>query len=130
MLYAKHIAKQKMGLQPTIWSRANHVVRARARTLRPPRRAKLPRFKSACHPLPARRRPPRAPHRPRSAAPPPPPCCNKTPKTPQNPSKPRQILVREPYGVVQSFSKVLSPTLQELGYASLAEIYSELRAQG
>jgi hypothetical protein len=41
-----------------------------------------------------------------------------------------QILVREPYGVVQSFSKVLRPTLQELGYAALAEIYSELRALG
>lgn len=27
-----------------------------------------------------------------------------------------QLLVREPYGVVQSFSKGLQPTLQELGY--------------
>lgn len=41
-----------------------------------------------------------------------------------------QILVRDPYSVVQSFSKVLAPTLQELGYAALAEIYSELRALG
>lgn len=41
-----------------------------------------------------------------------------------------QLLVREPYGVVQSFSKVLAPTLQELGYAALAEVLSELRALG
>lgn len=27
-----------------------------------------------------------------------------------------QLLVREPYGVLQSFSKVLQPTQQELGY--------------
>jgi len=27
-----------------------------------------------------------------------------------------QLLVREPYGVVQSFSKGLQPTLLELGY--------------
>jgi hypothetical protein len=27
-----------------------------------------------------------------------------------------QLLVREPYGVVQSFSKVLQPSLLELGY--------------
>ena len=27
-----------------------------------------------------------------------------------------QVLVREPYGVLQSFSRVLEPTQQELGY--------------
>jgi hypothetical protein len=27
-----------------------------------------------------------------------------------------QLLVREPYGVVQSFSKVIQPSLLELGY--------------
>jgi len=46
------------------------------------------------------------------------------------PYPPPQILVRDPYSVVQSFSKVLHPTLQELGYAALAEIYSEMRALG
>ena len=40
------------------------------------------------------------------------------------------LLVRDPYGVVMSFAKVLRPTLQELGYAALLEIYSELRASG
>ncbi|KAF8057631.1 branched-chain-amino-acid aminotransferase-like protein 1 [Scenedesmus sp. PABB004] len=40
------------------------------------------------------------------------------------------LLLREPYGVVQSFSKVLAPSLLELGYAALLEIYSELRALG
>lgn len=74
------------------------------------------------------------------------------------------LLVREPYGVIMSFAKVLGPTgasgaagavgasaaagaghhghqhqqkqqqqaltLQEMGYAALAEIYSELRALG
>lgn len=30
VMYAKHIAKQKVGLDPTIWQRANHVVRQRA----------------------------------------------------------------------------------------------------
>ncbi|KAI8474362.1 MAG: hypothetical protein J3K34DRAFT_453502, partial [Monoraphidium minutum] len=65
VLYAKLIAKQKMGLDQALWQRANHV-----------------------------------------------------------------ILVREPYGVVQSFSKVLNATLQELGYAALAEIYSEMRTLG
>ncbi len=43
---------------------------------------------------------------------------------------PPQILVREPYAVLQSFSKVLEPTQQELGYTALLEIVSELRAQG
>ena len=43
---------------------------------------------------------------------------------------PLQLLVREPYGVLQSFSKVLQPTQQELGYTALLEILSELRAQG
>ncbi len=41
-----------------------------------------------------------------------------------------QILVREPYAVVQSFSKVLAPTAQELGYTALLEILSELQALG
>ncbi|MEW5319325.1 MAG: hypothetical protein WDW38_010484 [Sanguina aurantia] len=40
------------------------------------------------------------------------------------------LLVREPYGVVQSFSKTLTPTHQELGYTALLEIQSELRAAG
>jgi len=28
VLYAKHIAKQKIGLDPTLWSKANHIVSA------------------------------------------------------------------------------------------------------
>ncbi|GLC47548.1 hypothetical protein PLESTM_002100400, partial [Pleodorina starrii] len=40
------------------------------------------------------------------------------------------ILVREPYGVLQSFSNVLEPTQQELGYTALLEIVSELRVLG
>ncbi|KAG2433280.1 hypothetical protein HXX76_008347 [Chlamydomonas incerta] len=40
------------------------------------------------------------------------------------------ILVREPYGVLQSFSAVLEPTQQELGYTALLEIVSEMRVQG
>lgn len=41
------------------------------------------------------------------------------------------LLLREPYGVVASFARVLQhPTLAELGYAALAEIASELRALG
>ncbi|GLI67547.1 hypothetical protein VaNZ11_011772 [Volvox africanus] len=40
------------------------------------------------------------------------------------------VLVREPYGVLQSFSNVLEPTQQELGYTALLEIMSELRVLG
>ena len=40
------------------------------------------------------------------------------------------LLVREPGAVIQSFSEVLEPTLQETCYPALAEIYSELRAAG
>ncbi|GIL89748.1 hypothetical protein Vretimale_16602 [Volvox reticuliferus] len=40
------------------------------------------------------------------------------------------VLVREPYGVLQSFSNVLEPTQQELGYTALLEIVSELRVLG
>ncbi|GFR44350.1 hypothetical protein Agub_g5567, partial [Astrephomene gubernaculifera] len=40
------------------------------------------------------------------------------------------ILIREPYGVLQSFSSVLEPTQQELGYTALLEIVSELRVLG
>ncbi|KAG2488877.1 hypothetical protein HYH03_012672 [Edaphochlamys debaryana] len=40
------------------------------------------------------------------------------------------ILVREPYGVLQSFSAVLEPTQQELGYTALLEIVSQLRVLG
>ncbi|PNH08681.1 Branched-chain-amino-acid aminotransferase-like protein 2 [Tetrabaena socialis] len=40
------------------------------------------------------------------------------------------VLVREPYSVLQSFSAVLEPTQQELGYTALLEIVSELRALG
>lgn len=40
------------------------------------------------------------------------------------------ILVREPYGVAMSFSDVLEPTLQELGYGALVEIYSQMRTYG
>ncbi|KAF6259665.1 branched chain amino acid aminotransferase [Scenedesmus sp. NREL 46B-D3] len=65
VLYAKHIAKHKVGLNQSLWQGAQHV-----------------------------------------------------------------LLVREPYGVVQSFSKVIQPSLLELGYGSLLEIYSELRVLG
>jgi branched-chain amino acid aminotransferase len=40
------------------------------------------------------------------------------------------LLVRDPAPVLQSFAKVLPPTLFELGYPSLLEIVSELRAAG
>lgn len=35
-----------------------------------------------------------------------------------------------PCTLLQSFSKVLAPSQQELGYTALLEIASELRAQG
>lgn len=41
-----------------------------------------------------------------------------------------QILVREPYGVLQSFSAVLEPTQQELGYTvRLGFVRSSLESQ-
>jgi hypothetical protein len=39
-----------------------------------------------------------------------------TAAAPPLPPAPWQLLVRDPYGVVQSFSKVVAPTLLELGY--------------
>jgi branched-chain amino acid aminotransferase len=40
------------------------------------------------------------------------------------------LLVREPQAVLQSFARVLPPTLHELGFCALLEIASELRAAG
>lgn len=40
------------------------------------------------------------------------------------------LLVRHPEAVIQSFSQVLEPTLQETCYTALMEIYSELRSLG
>lgn len=39
----------------------------------------------------------------------------------------RQILVREPLGVLTSFARVLQPSHQELGYTALLEVLGELR---
>ncbi|KAG1679396.1 hypothetical protein FOA52_007687 [Chlamydomonas sp. UWO 241] len=40
------------------------------------------------------------------------------------------LLIREPYNVLQSWTKVLRPTQQELAYTALLEVASELRSQG
>jgi hypothetical protein len=40
------------------------------------------------------------------------------------------LLVREPLSVIQSFSEVLEPTLQETCYPALCELYSSLRSLG
>lgn len=40
------------------------------------------------------------------------------------------ILVRDPLGVIKSFSKVVEATQQEIGYTALLEIVSDLRAAG
>jgi hypothetical protein len=108
VLYAKHISKQKIGLGADVWRRAQHMVGARwpvaSHALGRPAAAAAA---AGLAPLPLTRRPPRPP-----------------------PLAPPQILVREPYSVVQSFSRVLAPTAQELGYTALLEIFSELRALG
>jgi hypothetical protein len=40
------------------------------------------------------------------------------------------LLPTEPGAVIQSFSEVLEPTLQETCYPALLELYSELRSMG
>jgi hypothetical protein len=125
VLYAKHIAKQKVGIDPTIWAQANHVVRRAAGGAAAEWAGSHAECAGAFGCPAARRRPLLRSNHPALRPPPPPP-----PPPPAAPPPPPQLLIRDPYPVIQSFSKVLAPTLQELGYAAALEIYSELRALG
>jgi hypothetical protein len=145
-LYAKHMGKQKAGISNHLFKQAQHVVSASAaencarskpthgpsaRLARLARQATGPaarvravhasgqvpaqgvargwgwragtRSTPAPHPHPLSLHPLSLPTRPFLPGP-----ATLRPRA--------QILVREPYGVLQSYSKVLEPTMQELGY--------------
>lgn len=106
VVYAKHIAKHKVGLDQRLWQRAAHVVRGAAEqgSVRTRAGSSRPHCRPSSRRLRARVAWPSLRVLTIAAA-------RALPRP-----LPPQLLVREPYGVVQSFSKVLQPSLLELGY--------------
>lgn len=144
VLYAKHMAKHRVGLGPELLRRARHVL-----LVRRVKRAPLPVHPCLVHHHQFGgcflwRRIPKPQH----------PCrlsCRAVPSCPAgsllqhsslfhpsarafpNPCRTSGFPLhrcREPAAVIQSFSEVLEPTLTETCYPALLELYSELRVLG
>ena len=136
VLYAKHMAKHWVGVDRQLLRRARHVLLVRCVCLAPPLQrcahrtaggertgrglfmlpchcfllASLTAGHHTCCALSTRLRPLALPSR----------CCRNC----------MPAACREPASVLQSFSDVLEPTLQESCYPALLELYSELRSLG